>query len=153
MAPDVPMHVGNSENTRGTSGDCAEPAYGNTRDVESSDKTALGYDVTAYHVVELYNDNLTVNLELPSKMNAEGMPCSPEVVCKHDACHYYASMDEAHGDSVPDDLVKPMEWILHYLLSLHSLMKVSLDSSACVRYCMPGTCVMTSNRLNNHGFP
>lgn len=151
IAPDKSMHVGNLENTVGSFEDCAEPAAGDTRDVDSSDCTALGYDVTAYHVVELYNDNSTVDLELPSRMNAEGMPCSPEVARKHGTCHYYASMDEAHGDSVPDDLVGPMEYMLHYLLSLHSLMKVLLDTSACVRMCMHGTCVMTLNRLNNHG--
>lgn len=143
--------MGNSDNTKLPSGDYADPAYGNTRDVESSDKSAFGYDVTAYHVVELYNDNLTVNLELPPKINAEGMPCSSEVVCKHDACHYYASIDEAHGDSVSDDFYKPIEEMFHYFLSLHLLIKVSLDPSACVRCCIPGACTITLNRLNNHG--
>lgn len=117
----------------------------------SPECTAFGYDVTAYPVVELYNDNLTVNLELPTCMNAEGMTWSPEVVWKYDACPYYTSIDEAHGDSVPDDLVCPMEDMLHCFLSLHSVLKVLLDYSACVRACIHGSCVITLNRLNNHG--
>lgn len=142
IASDKSIHVGNCVNSEETSGDCAEPAAGDTVDSEPADKPVVKVDVTAYHVVESYNDNLSKDLLLPTHINPAGIHTPPEVVCKHDTCPYYALIDEAHGDSLSceDPLgygeglgEKPIVEMKHNLLLFHLLIKVVLDPTAKVR--------------------